>query len=247
MNNGSEPEHWVLAISDVTAEQEIRNRLEQQDRLAAVGHLAAGIAHDFNNIMATIILYAQMLDRAKKLSVHDRERIATINQQAWHASRLIEQILDFSRRAVFERRPLDLLPLVKEQVKLSKRTLPEHLEIELIYGEDSYIALADPTRLQQVLTNLAVNARDAMPGGGKLWVELELIDLQSGVSAPLPEMEAGQWVKLTVSDNGTGIEPKALPHIFEPFFYYQGSRKGERPWLGASPRDRWATRGIHRS
>jgi len=215
MENGHESEDWVLVINDVTREREVRERLERQERLAAVGQLAAGIAHDFNNIMAIIILYARMIERAEGLSARDRKRLTVLNQQAWHATRLIEQILDFSRRAVLERRPLDLLPLLKEQVKLLKRTLPEHIEIDLYCGQDEYIVNADPTRMQQMLTNLAVNARDAMPKGGTLRIGLERVTI-----------EADKWIRLTVSDIGTGIAPDVLPHIFEPFFTTKEPGKG---------------------
>ncbi len=161
-----EPEHWVLVVNDVTREREVRVQLQQQERLAVVGQLAAGIAHDFNNIIAIILLHAHMMERAESLTERDRERLAIISQQAWHASRLIEQILDFSRRAVLERQSLDLLSLFKEQVKLLQRTLPENVAISLEHGLDAYIVHADPTRMQQMLTNLAVNARDAMPDRG---------------------------------------------------------------------------------
>ena len=208
----------MLVVKEVAQEREIKAQLQQQERLAAVGQLAAGIAHDFNNIMATIVLYAQIAAQSEGLSERDRERMAMINQQAWHATRLIERILDFSRRSMLEKRPLDLLLLLKEQIELLNRTLPEHIKIELEYGKGDYIIRADPTRMQQMLTNLAVNARDAMPNGGELSIRLERVIVGDGKSPILPEIEAGEWVRLKVSDTGTGISPDVLPHIFEPFF-----------------------------
>jgi PAS domain S-box-containing protein len=229
-----ELEHWVLVVNDVTQEREVRRQLQQQERLAVVGQLAAGIAHDFNNIVATIVLYAHMMEQSGGLSDRDRERLTVISQQAWHASRLIDQILDFSRRAVLERQPLDLLPLLKEQVKLWERTLPEHITIELDYGQDKYTVHADPTRMQQMLANLAVNARDAMPGGGTLHIGLTRITVTPHASLRLMEValrqaqdvEVGEWIRLTVSDTGTGIAPDVLPHIFEPFFTTKGPGEG---------------------
>jgi PAS domain S-box-containing protein len=215
---GEDEGQWVLVINDVTREREIKAQLQQQERLAVVGQLAAGIAHDFNNIMGAIILYAQMTGRSAALPAQDRERMMVINQQARHATDLIEQILDFSRRSVLERRALDLLPLLKEHVKLLRRTLPEHIGVELDYGHDEYVVHADPTRMQQMVTNLAVNARDAMPDGGTLRIALERVAIEEEQLPPLVDMEAGAWVRLTISDTGTGIAPDALPHIFEPFF-----------------------------
>jgi PAS domain S-box-containing protein len=223
---GLTPGEWVLVIRDVTQEREIQQRVQQQERLAAVGQLAAGIAHDFNNIMATIVLYAQMLSRTSNLTAHDKEQLSTINQQAMHASNLIQQILDFSRRTAFERSPLDLLPLLKEHVKLLERTLPENIKISLNYKADEYIIHGNPTHIQQVLMNLAVNARDAMPRGGHLHIDLERLSIRDSSKAPLPEMSSGNWVKITVSDTGTGIPADILPHIYDPFFTTKASRQG---------------------
>jgi two-component system cell cycle sensor histidine kinase/response regulator CckA len=217
---------WVLLIRDVTQQRDIQQHVQRQERLAAVGQLAAGIAHDFNNIMATIVLYAQMAARSPELTDTTRARMRTINQQAQHAARLIQQILDFSRRSVLERQPFDLLPLFKEQVKMLERTLPENIEIKLDYGADEYTANADPTRMQQMLTNLALNARDAMPEGGTLRIGLERVRIAERRQAPLPEMGAGDWLKLVVSDTGTGIPSDALAHIYEPFFTTKEPGKG---------------------
>ncbi|MBN1878205.1 MAG: PAS domain S-box protein [Anaerolineae bacterium] len=219
-------EHWVVAIRDVTQQRQIEKYAQQQERLAAVGQLAAGIAHDFNNIMATIVLYAQMTARAPELSTRSRERMTTIYQQAIHASNLIQQILDFSRRAVLERRRLDLLPLLKEQVKLLQRTLPENIRITSSFNAEAYIVNGDPTRIQQMLMNLAVNARDAMPEGGNLHFGLDQLHIITRKRLPLPDMTVGKWIKITVSDTGTGIAPEVLPRIFDPFFTTKAPDKG---------------------
>ena len=210
-------EGWVMVIRDVTHEWEIQQRAHQQERLAAVGQLAAGIAHDFNNIMAVIVLYTQMALKEPELPTKVQERLETIAQQAWRATELIQQVLDFGRRTVIERRSLDLLPFLKEHVKLLQRTLPEDIQIELAHGSDDYTIDADLTRIQQVIMNLAFNARDAMPKGGQLQIGLERIRVAGDGRRPLPEMAAGEWVQVTVTDSGIGIPPDLLPRIFDPF------------------------------
>ncbi len=227
MENGLEPEHWVFVINDVTQARAVREQLQQQERIAAVGQLAAGIAHDFNNIMAIIVLYAQMTAQVEALPAHVQERMGVINQQARHATRLIQQILDFSRRSVLERQPLDLLPLLKEQCKLLERTLPENIEVSLDYEPAEYIVNADLTRIQQVLMNLAVNARDAMPKGGKLRLTLSRTASTDKIRCVVcDEIPSGEWVSIAVTDTGSGIPSEALPHIFEPFFTTKAPGQG---------------------
>jgi two-component system, cell cycle sensor histidine kinase and response regulator CckA len=217
----------IIGVSrDITERKRVEAQLQQQERLAAVGQLAAGIAHDFNNILAVIILYAQHLAESEDLPAHHRERLAVVNNQAWHASQLVEQILDFSRRAILEQRPLNIVPLFKEQVKLLNRTLPENIDITFSYRDGDYIVNADPTRIQQMLTNLVVNARDAMPNGGTLTIALDRLSVTADDPPPLPEMRPTDWIRITVSDTGTGIAEDALPHIFEPFFTTKEPGKG---------------------
>jgi two-component system, cell cycle sensor histidine kinase and response regulator CckA len=226
MANGHEPENWVLVIDDVTLERHVQEQLQQQERMAALGRLAAGIAHDFNNIMAVIVLYAQMSLGIPDLPSKLRERLQIISQQAGRATGLIQQILDFGRRAVLECRPMDLVALLEEQIELLRRTLPENIEISFAYEEGDYTVSADPTRMQQAVMNLALNARDAMATGGELSIYLARISVEDAKKAPLPEMNIGEWIRLTVTDTGVGILPDVFPHIFDPFFTTKAPGEG---------------------
>jgi signal transduction histidine kinase len=225
IDHGARDSGWVMLLRDVTEERKRQEYLQTQDRLATVGTLATGIAHDFNNIMAVISLYGQALtlkpdhpSRAKYLQ--------EITRQARHASALIAQILDFSRASKLERSHLDLTTYVKELVKLLRRTLSENIVITMDTGDGSYAVEADPTRLQQVLMNLAVNARDAMPDGGKLHIALSPMKIGPEQPPPLPDLLAGEYVRLSVSDTGEGIPAEVLPRVFEPFYTTKPRGKG---------------------
>lgn len=223
----------ALVTSDAT--REIQHCIQLQDRLAVVGQLAAGIAHDFNHIMAVIVLYTQTVLRSMPdMPLNTRNRLMTVIQQAKRASDLVQQILDFSRSEAIERRPLDLVPLLKEQVRLLEHTLPKNIRISLSHKAGKYIVNTDPTQIQQIMLNLALNARDAMPQGGELCIRLEQVRVEDRTSSALPRMilrlgqgaEVSEWVRLTVLDTGTGIPPDVLPHIFEPFFTTKASGRG---------------------
>lgn len=226
VKSGPVSQGWAVVLRQVTEQKRMEQQFQRQERLAAIGHLAAGIAHDFNNLMAVILLHAQLVERSPHLLVKERQHLAIIGQQAKRAAQLIEQILDFSRRAVFERRPLDLLVVLKEEMRLLRRTLPENVEIELVADMDSCVVLADVTRMQQTIMNLAVNARDAMPEGGTLTFELALLSIHAASGLTLPNMRPGDWVRFSAIDSGTGIEPALLDHIFEPFVTTKAPGKG---------------------
>jgi two-component system, cell cycle sensor histidine kinase and response regulator CckA len=212
------PVGWVLVLRDVTESRLIQQQLQKQERLAAIGQLAAGIAHDFNNLMSVVLLYTQMISGSAHLTDHDRKQLSIIGQQAKHAARIIQQILDFSRRSVLERQPLDMWSVLEGQVDLLRHALPEHIEIVVEGKPGQYLVQADPTRIQQIVVNLALNARDAMPQGGQLFFYLEQIQIGHHEKWPVPNIAAGDWVRLTVRDTGVGITPENLEHIFEPFF-----------------------------
>ncbi len=223
---GGEPRQWVITLRDITQERENQERIKLQERLATVGQLAAGIAHDFNNIMAAILIYADLLMRDTALSVESRDRLGIIQQQVQRATSLIRQILDFSRRSMVEQNSLDLLPFVKELDKLLSRVMPETIRLELKYQPGAYMINGDPTRLQQVFMNLALNARDAMPQGGVLRFELKRLRVESAARPTQASLAPGEWICIEVADTGEGIPADVLPHIFDPFFTTKPVGKG---------------------
>lgn len=221
------PEGWVVVVRDATQERNIQRRVQQQERLAAVGQLAAGIAHDFNNIMAVILLYSEMILSMPNLEGPVRERLQTISQQAYRAADLIQQILDFSRRSILERTAMNIVPVFKEQVKLLRRTLPENVTLNFQCSSDIFTVLADPTRIQQTIMNLAVNARDAMPEGGRLAINLTRLEEDEKLyCVSCGELSGGDWLKIEFRDTGLGIPAHLLPRIFEPFFTTKSPGQG---------------------
>ncbi len=211
-------EGWLLLIRDVTLEREWQTRSQQQERLAAVGQLAAGMAHDFNNILAVISLYAELLQLHPALPLDLLARVQIIGDQTHKASDLIQQILDFSRRSLINLQPIDFQTLLQETIHLLARTLPETIDVSLVAGDFFPVIEADATRIQQALLNLAVNSRDAMPHGGALRLELTPVHIAKEHPAAPLDLAPGEWVRLDVMDTGAGIPADILPHIFEPFF-----------------------------
>ncbi len=217
---------WLLILRNVTDTRRQEGYIRAQERLNSVGQLAAGIAHDFNNIMTVISLYTQLILRMPDLPEKEEKRLNTIQLQAERASELIRQILDFSRQSVVERRPVDLLPFARELVRKLRQTLPENIEFKAELLSREYLVNADTGRLQQAITNLATNARDAMPMGGVLSIKLDYLRLDPKQGYPLPDMSAGEWITVAVSDTGEGIKAEDLPRIFEPFFTTKHTARG---------------------
>ncbi len=207
---------------DITERKRMEQQLRQQERLAAVGQLAAGIAHDFRNLLTATMLHANMAlgqpDLPPKLTQH----LTTIIGESKRAADLVQQILDFSSRSMLRMQALDLHRLTQDVMDVLRRTLPEkvHLSLEVNPGDrgTGFTVQADPGRIQQMLTNLAMNARDAMPGGGDLRFALSRVEVAAGETPPVAHMEPGAWVCLTVSDTGTGMTEEVRAHLFEPFF-----------------------------
>lgn len=211
-------DQWIVTLRDVSQERDAQMRIQMQERLATVGQLAAGIAHDFNNIMAAILVYADLLLHDSNLGEASRERVDIIQQQVQRAASLIRQILDFSRRAVMEQSALDLAPFIKELEKMLGRVMPETIRLRLKCAPGEYWVNADPSRLQQVFINLALNSRDAMPDGGTLSFYVDTFEIQAKDAPQFPDLQPGWWVRVAVSDTGVGIPEHVFPHIFEPFY-----------------------------
>jgi len=179
---------WVLVIRDVTQEREMQRHAQQQERLAAVGQLAGGIAHDFNNLLTTIMLYAQISLGKNNLHPDLTLSFETILDESRRTAELVQQILDFSRHAMIEVQPLDLESFTGEVIDMLQRTIPENIRLLLETGPEEYVVAADPTRIQQVLMNLATNGRDAMPEGGELRFRLSRVKVKPGEKPPVAEM-----------------------------------------------------------
>jgi signal transduction histidine kinase/CheY-like chemotaxis protein len=220
----------LIILRNVTEQRKEEDYLKAQERLATVGQLAAGIAHDFNNIMAVITLYTQLTMRTPELPAKDKQRLATVQQQAQRASDLIRQILDFSRQSVLDRKPIDLLPFLRDLVSSLQYAFPDDIDVRLNYEEGEYLVIADPNRIERALSNLAYNAREAMPDGGTLSLRLTSLLLSSKMSFPLPDISAGLWYVIEMTDSGMGFPREDLSHLFEPFF--KTRPLGKRTGLG---------------
>jgi PAS domain S-box-containing protein len=217
---------YQSAVLDISDRKQMERQLRQQERLAAVGQLAGGIAHDFNNLLTTILLYAQMPMSQPDLPPVVERAFETILNETRRAAELVQQILDFSRRSSIETHPLDLALFLKEAISILERTIPESITLQLEIEPGEYVVSADPTRIQQVVLNLALNARDAMPEGGEMRFGLSRVTVGPEDVPPVVEMEPGEWVCLAVSDTGAGILPEVLPHVFEPFFTTKEEGRG---------------------
>ena len=219
-------------VQDITDRKALESRLVQAQKMEAIGTLAGGIAHDFNNILAAILGYTEIMKvKFDEPGLHGYlEQILTSCDRA---KSLVAQILTFSRATEQERRLIDMSALIKESLKLLRAALPTTIAIHREISSDTHTVLADPTRMHQVLINLCTNAAYAMrESGGVLKVNLENLVVSQHAIAPDPDLIPGPYVRLTVSDTGTGIAPEVMHRIFDPFFTTK--KTGEGTGLGLS-------------
>jgi PAS domain S-box-containing protein len=208
----------VGTASAITERKHLEAQLLQSQKMEAIGQLAGGVAHDFNNVLTIINGYSRLLLDQGQLPAGVEERVRQIYSAGIRAGNLIRQLLLFSRKHAFNRQPIPLNHHVEEIAKLIRRLIGEDIRLELHLAPELPPVNADAGMMEQVLMNLAVNARDAMPKGGPLTVTTTLVRLDAAKAAENSLRRTGEFVCLAMRDTGTGIPPEVLPRIFEPFF-----------------------------
>lgn len=213
-------------ISDITDRRLLESQLRQAQKMEAVGRLAGGVAHDFNNLLTIISGYSSIvLDRTGPSGPFHHE-IEQVRSAADRAAALTRQLLAFSRQTVLQPRPLNLNDVVRNIDKMLRRLIGEDIEVMTALAPDLGIVRVDPGQIEQALMNLVVNARDAMPNGGKLTIQTENVNLDESYAQKHDYVHAGPHVLLAVSDSGIGISPEIQTRIFEPFFTTKEAGKG---------------------
>jgi two-component system, cell cycle sensor histidine kinase and response regulator CckA len=216
--NRSGPERIVLTARDIGARERLERELAQARQMEVLGRFAGGVAHDFDNLLTAIQGYASLLLRDLRTGDPQREGLEEIRRSSERAAGLTRQILAFGRRHAAESGPVDLNQLIGNLVRLLPPLIGDDLPLVTVLAPSLGMVRADPSHLEQVVMNLAVNARDAMPDGGRLTIATANEHITDFDSRASPELPPGHYVMLTVRDTGAGIDPATLPSIFEPFF-----------------------------
>ncbi|MBI5251114.1 MAG: PAS domain S-box protein [Desulfomonile tiedjei] len=218
--------NFVAVKRDVTEHLELSRQLQQAQKMEAIGTLAGGVAHDFNNLLTVVTGFSELLLIDKDQQDPAYADLQKINQAARNGADLVQRLLAFSRKAETKPRPLNLNHQIEQLKKMLTRTIPKMIEIELNLAYGLSPVNADPTQMDQILMNLSVNARDAMPEGGKLAIETANFVIDEDYARSHLEAKPGKYVLLSVSDTGSGMDKEILEHIFEPFYTTKEAGKG---------------------
>jgi PAS domain S-box-containing protein len=219
------PKSALVINSDITEQKNLESRFLRAQRMESIGTLASGVAHDLNNILAPIMMSVPVLRRALSPQARD-EIITTIEMSANRGAQIVKQVLTFGSGLEGDRCPLDVEPLVKEVIKIMRETFPRNILIRSALEADLWPVLGDATQIHQVLLNLCVNARDAMPEGGELRLSARSLNLDASYASMLPDASPGPYTLIEASDTGYGIPPEIVERIFDPFFTTKGPGKG---------------------
>jgi PAS domain S-box-containing protein len=220
-----EPETIEYFAEDVTELRAMERQLRQAQKFEAIGQLAGGVAHDFNNVVGAIFGWAELGYEENRGNPREAERYARIREQAERAAALTRELLAFARRQVLQPRALDLNTVTSGLTSFLDKVIGKDIELKVLTAPLDPIK-ADPTQLEQVLMNLCLNARDAMPGGGRLVVETEMVELDDSYCRFYPGAAPGRYAVLSVSDTGAGMDGETRERIFEPFFTTKPRGKG---------------------
>lgn len=216
----------LVVAQDISERHLLEQQLRQAQKMEAVGRLAGGVAHDFNNLLMVIKGHTELLMNAFPPADHTSRKIAQIDRAADRAAALTKQLLAFSRMQVLQPRVMNLNGVVEDMGKLLPRLIGEDVELGIRTSPDLGSIRADASQMEQIIMNLAVNARDAMPTGGRLIIETSNADLDRTYNSTHPIVKPGRYVLLAVSDTGTGMDADTQAHIFEPFFTTKEAGKG---------------------
>jgi two-component system, cell cycle sensor histidine kinase and response regulator CckA len=225
-NESGEAKYFIAVVQDITARKELELELFHAQRMEGVGQLAGGIAHDFNNLLTVISCRSQLA--LERMAPRDplRREFDLIYKTSARAAALTHQLLAFSRKQVLQPKVLDMNELVNNSTNLLKRLIGENIDLAFVPAPDAGRVRVDPGQLEQVIVNLAVNARDAMPDGGRLTIETSNVTLAAEYTALHAGVTPGPYVALTVSDTGTGMDRAVQARLFEPFFTTKGPGYG---------------------
>jgi PAS domain S-box-containing protein len=216
----------VLILADVSERKRLEDQLRQGQKMQAVGQLAGGIAHDFNNLLTVIQGNVALLLRDASAGTPGLEFLRAIEKASGRAAELVRQLLAYSRRTILWLKPINLHQSIEEVVTILRRTIDPRITVSVQSAADLWPVQADPSQVHQVLMNLCLNSRDAMPEGGQLMLETDNVELTAEAIQGRIEARQGQFVRLRVRDTGHGIPPAVLPRIFDPFFTTKQPGKG---------------------
>ncbi|MEX2607883.1 MAG: ATP-binding protein [Kiritimatiellia bacterium] len=212
-----EKDHFISVFNVITARKALESQILRVQRMESIGTLAGGIAHDLNNVLAPILMAVEILGE-KLTDDEDLEMLAALEASARHGAELVRQVLGFARGIEGRRIPVNLIDILNVIQSIVRDTFPKNIQFNIAPARDVWTVTGDPTQVQQVFTNLCVNARDAMPGGGRLCVSMENIVVDNVPSCLNPEVRPGAYVLVKITDTGSGIPMPILERIFEPFF-----------------------------